>query len=147
MASGSLRYSLSPMQQVVKTETSGHRLTLNEVLDWLVEDKLVAAAPAEELKKERRYYRGASHPLVSIAEQKWRHATAPGKALSIELLTEWLAKPGGLEQPHINPLNIHLAGAANTNSSTSTTRFRILPVGASGKETTVATAPPNVRRW
>src|SRR5258708_26302933 len=103
MAGGSLRYSLSPMQQVVKTETSGHRLTLNEVLDWLVEDKLGAAAPAEELKKERRYYRGASHPLVSIAEPKARHATAPGKALSDELRTKWLAEPRSPRRVLIRP--------------------------------------------
>ena len=135
------------MQQVVKTETSGHRLTLNEVLDWLVEDKLVAAAPAEELKKERRYYRGASHPLVSIAEQKWRHATAPGKALSIELLTEWLAKRVGMEYLHIDPLKIDFAGVTEVMSSAYATRFRILPVGVSGKEATVATAEPNVRDW
>ena len=67
MRAGSLRYSLSPMQQAVKTPTgeahAEQRLTLNEILDWLVADKLVAAASAEELRKERRYYRGVGFGL------------------------------------------------------------------------------------
>src|SRR5258708_30876056 len=63
------RYSFDSMQQAVKTPLD-HRLVLAEVLDWLVEDKLVTGEAAEQLKKERRYFRGTLHPLVAIAEQK-----------------------------------------------------------------------------
>jgi general secretion pathway protein E len=59
------------MQQAVKSAAGEHRLALVEVLDWMVEDKLVDAAAAASLKKERRYYKGALHPLAIIAEQKW----------------------------------------------------------------------------
>src|SRR5438045_3906448 len=141
----SLRYSLLPMQQAVKTETSAHRLTIGELLDWLVEDKIVAPEAAEELKKERRYYRGAMHPLVIVAEQKWRHPNS--KPLSLELLTEWLAKRVGMEYMHIDPLKIDFAGVTEVMSSAYATRFRILPVGASGKEAIIATAEPHVRDW
>jgi general secretion pathway protein E len=84
------------MQQAVikdaqKPPVAEHRLTLNEVLDWLVEDKWADAAAVETLKKERRYYRGALHPLVTIADQKWKHLAPPHKVLGIEMLTEWLA--------------------------------------------------------
>src|SRR3954467_14356449 len=143
----SFGYSLLPMQQAVKTEIAPHRLTIGELLDWMVEDKLVTSEAAEELKKERRYYRGALHPLVIIAEQKWRQPGVAGKLLSLEPLTEWLAKRVGMEYFHIDPLKIDFAGVTEVMSSAYATRFRILPVGVSGKEAIIATAEPHLRDW
>ena len=92
----SLRYSLSPMQQAVKSESAA-RLTIAQIVDWLVEDKIAEPQAAEKLKKERRHYRGAMHPLVMVAEQKWRRGTGPGATLlTLEALTEWLAKRVGM---------------------------------------------------
>src|ERR1043166_279298 len=151
MRAESLRYSLSQMQQAVKTPTgeahAEQRLTLNQILDWLVADKLVAAEPAEELKKERRYYRGAQHPLVILAEQKWRQPGAGAKILTLDALTEWLARRVGLEYLHIDPLKIDFAGVTEIMSSAYATRFRILPVGVTSKEATIATAEPYSREW
>ena len=76
------------MQQAVKTPAGEHRLTLTEVLDWLVEDRMVDADAAAQLKKERRYYRGAQHPLVAVAEQKWKSLAAPQRVLSLDALAE-----------------------------------------------------------
>jgi len=145
----SLRYSLSPMQQAVKSE-KGHverRLNLSEILEWLVEDKLVGAEPAEELRKERRYYKGTLHPLVIIADQKWKQPSAPTKLLSLEVLTEWLARRSGLDYLHVDPLKIDFSAVTEVMSSAYATRFRILPVAVSTKEATVATAEPWVREW
>ena len=79
------------MQQVVKSaasgpgsgQGSGQRLTLTEVLDWLVADKMVAPEAAEQLKKERRYFRGTTHPLVIVADQKWKTLQPPHRALAL----------------------------------------------------------------
>ena len=147
MGNESLGYSLLPMQQAVKTETAPHRLTIGELLDWMVEDELVTQEAAEELRKERRYYRGALHPLVVIAEQKWRQPGAAGKPLSLETLTEWLARRVGMEYFHIDPLKIDFAGVTEVMSSAYATRFRILPVGVSGKEVIIATAEPLMHDW
>jgi len=151
MRAESLRYSLSQMQQAVKTPTgeahAEQRLTLNQILDWLVADKLVAAETAEELKKERRYYRGAQHPLVILAEQKWRQPGAGAKILTLDALTEWLARRVGLEYLHIDPLKIDFAGVTEVMSSAYATRFRVLPVGVSAKEAVIATAEPYIREW
>jgi len=151
----SLGYSLSSMQQAVKTQTgeqrgeahAEQRLSLSGILDWLVADQLVGAPAAEELKKERRYYRGTLHPLVIIADQKWRHPAAPGKPLTLEALTEWLAKRVGLDYLHIDPLKIDFAAVTEVMSSAYATRFRILPVAVSSKEAVIATAEPYVREW
>jgi general secretion pathway protein E len=131
------------MQQAVKTEAGG-RLTLAEVLDWMVEDKMVEAEPAAQLKKERRYYRGTIHPLVIVADQKWKRGHA---LLTLDALTEWLAKRVGMEYLHIDPLKIDFTGVTEIMSSAYATRFRILPVGVTTKEAVVATAEPGVREW
>ena len=98
---------------VAKTDAQGQsRLTLPEVVDWLVEDKLVATEPAAQLKKERRYYKGALHPLAIVAEQKWKSGTTP---LTLDALSEWLAKRVGLPYFHIDPLKIDFSAVTDTS--------------------------------
>ncbi len=82
------------MQQAVKTGVADARLTLAEVLDWLVEDRLVAREAADALKIERRYHRGNVHPLCVVAEQKWKKGAA---LLTLDVLSEWLPKHLGLD--------------------------------------------------
>jgi general secretion pathway protein E len=137
------------MQQVANTAGKAAagaegRLTLGEILDWLLEDKLVEAEPADKLKKERRYYRGTTHPLVIVADQKWKKGTTP---LTIDMLAEWLAKRVGMEYLHVDPLKINFGAVTEMMSSAYATRFRILPVGINTKEAVVATAEPRVRDW
>ena len=140
------------MQQAVnkdaqKPTVADHILTLGEVLDWLAADKLAEAPVVDQLKKERRYYRGALHPLVTIADQKWKHPAPPHKLLGIEYLTEWLAKRVGMEYLHIDPLKIDFSAVTDVMSSAYATRFRILPVAVTSKEVVVATAEPYSRDW
>ncbi|MFY9315148.1 MAG: GspE/PulE family protein [Burkholderiales bacterium] len=123
------------------------RLTISEYLDWLVEDKLVSAEDAEKMKKERRYYRGAQHPLSVIADQKWKDLRSPSKQLSLEALTEWMAKRVGMEYKHIDPLKIDFSAVTEVMSSTYATRFKILPVQVTSKEVVVAVSEPYVREW
>jgi general secretion pathway protein E len=135
------------MQQAVKAPAQDRRLTIAEVIDWLVEDGLVDAESAEKLRKERRYYRGSSHPLVIIADQKWKSAQPPHRQLLLEPLTEWLAKRVGMQYLHIDPLKIDFGAVTEVMSSAYATRFRVLPVGVSTKEVVIATAEPWERAW
>ena len=139
-----LGYSRAPMAEAVKTGSREGRLALGEVLGWLVEDGLAPAEAAEQLKKERRYYRGEQHPLAIIAEQKWRSGA---RALTLEALAEWLARRVGMEYLHIDPLKIDFAGVTEIMSSAYATRFRILPVAVTGAEAVIATAEPYLREW
>ena len=134
------------MQQAAKADPE-RRLAVGEVIDWLVADKLVDSAAAEQLKKERRYYRGTLHPLVIVADQKWKNATPPHRPLTLDALAEWLAKRVGMEYVHIDPLKIDFAAVTEVMSSAYATRFRILPVAVNSKEATIATAEPYVRDW
>jgi general secretion pathway protein E len=135
------------MQHAAKAPDQERRLTLTEVIDWLVEDVMIDAASADKLRKERRYYRGTSHPLVIIADQKWKSASPPHRPLMLEHLTEWLAKRVGMEYLHIDPLKIDFAAVTEVMSSAYATRFRILPVGINTKEVVIATAEPWERAW
>ncbi|MGH8704902.1 MAG: GspE/PulE family protein [Burkholderiales bacterium] len=123
------------------------RLTIAEIADWLVADRMVDAAAAEQLKKERRYYRGSQHPLAIVADQKWKSALPPHRLLALEPLTEWLAGRVGMEYLHIDPLKIDFSAVTEVMSSAYATRFRVLPVGVSAKEAIIATAEPYIRDW
>jgi general secretion pathway protein E len=132
------------MQQAVKTGVADAKLTLAEVLDWLVEDRLVAREAAEALKTERRHHRGNVHPLCVVAEQKWKTGAA---LLTLDFLSEWLAKHLGMDYLHIDPLKIDFTAVTDIMSSAYAARFRILPVAVTAKEAVIATAEPNVREW
>ncbi|HEY5636737.1 MAG TPA: ATPase, T2SS/T4P/T4SS family [Burkholderiales bacterium] len=131
----------------VQPQPSEHRLTLAELVDWLVEDGLVSAEAGAQLMKERRYWRGKEHPLVILADQKWKNLLAPQRLLSIEAMTEWLARRVGLEYRHIDPLKIDFSAVTEVMSSAYATRFRVLPVGIDTREAVIATAEPFVREW
>ncbi|MBK7898125.1 MAG: type II/IV secretion system protein [Azonexus sp.] len=124
-----------------------HRLTLAEVLEFLVEDGLVAKGDADALRAERRLQGGKAHPLVVVADQKWRSATQPLRPLNLENLTEWLAGRLGLAYYHIDPLKIDFTGVAEVMSAAYATRFTILPVQVTTREVVVATAEPFLREW
>ncbi|HEX6296544.1 MAG TPA: GspE/PulE family protein [Burkholderiales bacterium] len=128
----------------MKTGSLERRLALGELLDWLVEDRLADPEVARMFKKERRYYRGAVHPLAVVAEQKWKSGN---KILDLDMLSEWLAKRVGFEYFHIDPLKIDFTGVTEVMSSAYATRFRILPVAVTAKELVIATAEPYVREW
>jgi general secretion pathway protein E len=135
------------MAQAAAKPAAEHRLTLAEIVDWLVEDGVLAREPAEELKKERRYWRGTQHPLTLVAGESWKDLRAPHKPLTLDWLAEWLAKRCGLEFLHIDPLKINFSVVTEVMSSAYATRFRILPVALSSREVVVATAEPFVREW
>ena len=71
----------------------------------------------------------------------------PRKALSLEILTQWLAEKCGLPYMHIDPFKIDFAAVTKVMSSAYAERFKILPVGVTSKEATIATAEPFVRGW
>ncbi len=126
---------------------SEQRLTIADLLDWLVADKMVEAAEADKMKKERRYYRGTQHPLSIIADQKWKSAAPPHALLALEPLTEWLAKRVGMEYRHIDPLKIDFSSVTEVMSSTYATRFKILPIAVTSKEAVIAVSDPFIREW
>jgi len=123
------------------------RLTLSEILEALVKDGMVASTEAEALNNSRRHYRGDTHPLVQVAEQKWRTLTTPHKPLNLDFLADWLARRCHLEYLHIDPLRIDFSTVTEVMSNAYATRFKVLPVEVTQNVVTIATAEPFVREW
>ncbi len=124
-----------------------HRLTLPETVDALVADGLIAADDAARFKQERRYYKGDTHPLIVIAEQRWKSLQPPHRVLDLDGLTQWLAQWCGLDYLHIDPLKINFSAVTDVMSNSYATRFRILPVEVKAHEVVIATAEPFQRAW
>jgi len=121
-------------------------LTLEQLLADLVADKLVAQDAADKLLALRRNFRsGDIHPLVILADQKWKDPRNPKKLLNLEMLTEWLAGKVQLPYLHIDPFKIDFAAVTKVMSNAYATRFRILPVGVTSTEALIATCEPYVR--
>jgi general secretion pathway protein E len=124
-----------------------HRLSLAEVAQALVADGLVPKPDADKLVADRRLHRADHHPLVVIADQKWRSGKPPHKLLSLEWLTQWLAEKTAMEYYHIDPLKINFSAVTDVMSNHYAARFRILPVEVTTKEAVVATSEPYVKEW
>ncbi|MBL8381859.1 MAG: type II/IV secretion system protein, partial [Burkholderiales bacterium] len=126
--------------------TYEHRLSLGELLDALAADGHVEGAAAEKLKAEWRLKKAGPHPLVVIADQKWKSPLA-GKVMSADWLAEWLAAKSGLRFLHIDPLKIDFSRVGETMSITYAQRFSMLPVERTTRELVVATAEPFLTEW
>ena len=122
-------------------------LDLQQVLSDLVADKLVSAEAAEMLARDRRHSKSDVHPLQVIADQKWKDPRQPKKTLHLEALTQWLAEKVDLPYMHIDPFKIDFAAVTKVMSNAYAERYKILPVGISTREVTVATCEPHVRDW
>ena len=123
------------------------RITLQEVLSDMVADNLVSKEAAAKLIADRRHTKADVHPLIVIAGQKWKDPRAAKKSLHLEALTEWLAEKVGLPYLHIDPFKIDFAAVTKVMSNAYAERYKILPVGVSGREATIAVCEPHIREW
>jgi len=124
-----------------------HRLALSEVLQGLVADGVVLKPEADKLIADRRLRGADHHPLVVVADQKWRSRKPPHKLVSLEWLTEWLAAQTGMDYYHIDPLKINFSAVTEVMSNHYAARFRILPVEVNSRETVIATSEPYLKEW
>jgi general secretion pathway protein E len=123
------------------------RLTLDGVVNDLVADGLVGKDVADKLLRDRRLARGDTHPLVIVADQKWKDPRNPKKTLHIETLTQWMAERANLPYIHIDPFKIEFATVTKVMSNAYATRFKLLPIEVSSREVVIATCEPYVREW
>jgi general secretion pathway protein E len=124
-----------------------HKLKLAEVLNWMTEDGLINREEADALIAERKLHRLEQHPLLLIAERNFHSELPPKKVLTLEALTEWLAKKVGMEYLHIDPLKVDFSGVTDLMSNDYAGRFCILPLQVTATEVVVATAEPFLREW
>ena len=125
-----------------------HRLTIDEVLDDLVEDGLIERPVAQGLlftvtPKDR----ADRHALELVADGKLHHAGSSKRIITLEELTFWLAKRTGLEYLRIDPLKIDAPNVGDLVTASYATWNRILPVAITPERVVFATSEPYLTGW
>ena len=134
-------------QAKLMPQQADRKLALSQVLADLVADHLLAKDVADKLAADRRFSRADAHPLVVIADQKWKDPRQPRKLLHLAALTQWLAQKVDLPYLHIDPFKIDFAAVTKVMSHAYAERYKILPVSVTAREVTIATCEPFVRDW
>ncbi|MFO8023843.1 GspE/PulE family protein [Thiohalophilus sp.] len=135
------------MQQQSHEVGVDRHLNLHELIHALVEDGRLDKQTSDEFLIPARTGRLEIHPLVIISQQEWDDLTRPGKKLSLEVLTQWLAERAGLPYMRIDPLKVDVTAVTAVTSSAYAGKHRILPVKVDKHKAVIATAEPDIRSW
>jgi general secretion pathway protein E len=127
--------------------SEGKRVELDEVLAALIVEQLVTPDAAKNIRLGKGLSRAEMHPLILIANAKLPDPREPGRHLSLETLTEWLAHKAGLPYLRIDPTKIDIARVGEVVAPSYATRYRILPVEVGTESLTMATSEPFDTRW
>ncbi|MBM3344382.1 MAG: type II/IV secretion system protein [Betaproteobacteria bacterium] len=122
-------------------------LRLEQVVADLIADSLLTKETGDTFLNNRRAFQSSQHPLILIANQKWKDLREPRKTLHLESLTQWLAQKSSLDYFHIDPFKVDFAAVTKVMSNAYAERYKILPVAVKPGEVTIATAEPYVREW
>ncbi len=126
----------------------GQVLTLEMVLQDLVADGMLDAEQATEMRITNQHRHGPRiHPLVLVGNQNYRAKRAPHEPLTLDFLTEWLAKRHGLEYLRIDPLKVDVPEVTATVSYAYAHKRNILPVRVEPGRVVFATAEPYQFDW
>jgi general secretion pathway protein E len=122
------------------------RLDWRHLLAALKADGWIDAAAAERVQQRFGSAASGLHALVRLGGAGLTHAST-GKALDIEVLTQWLAGRVGLPYLRIDPLKLEVGRVADVMSMQYAVSRNALPVSLSGSEVTIATAEPLDVAW
>ncbi|TDX99366.1 GspE/PulE family protein [Thiohalophilus thiocyanatoxydans] len=135
------------MQQQPRILGGDRHLNLHELIHALVEDGRLDKKNSDEFLIPARTGRLEIHPLVIISQQEWDDLARPGKKLTLEALTQWLAERAGLPYFRIDPLKVDVTAVTAVTSSAYAGKHRILPVKVDQHKVVIATAEPDIRSW
>ncbi len=125
----------------------GRMLRIEDLADLLLDDGLIAADDARQIKQYAGLSSSNAHPLAVLAERKLKSPARGMKVLDIDALSEWMAKHANLPFVHVDPLKVEFSKIAEVMSVQYATRFRILPLEVRSNEVVIATAEPYVTAW
>ncbi|WP_035373571.1 GspE/PulE family protein [Pseudoduganella violaceinigra] len=125
-------------------------LDLQVIFTWLLADGMVEKAEVKGLYSHAqgilRNTPGIMHPLSAVAHCKLV-SVKDEKLLTLDALTEWVARRSKLPFYRIDPLKIDFTKVADVMSASYAARFNILPVEITPDTLTVATADPFALEW
>ncbi len=121
-------------------------LELPQIVNWLQTDGWITPAVAQSTLSRCSHASSSQHPIVRLASVVVPRAQ-DGKALDVEMLTEFVAKHAGLPYYKIDPLKTDAAKVAETMGAPYAQRHGILPVQVSSQEVVVAVKEPWLDEW
>ena len=109
----------------------------HHLVRWLHADGVISATEAQRTTARCSQAESAQNALVRLASVAMERLS-DGKAIDIEMLTEYLARRAGLEYLRIDPLRVDVGRVADTMSATYAERHKVLPVQVTPTEVVVA---------
>jgi general secretion pathway protein E len=137
----------SAIASAIGSTLPGRRVTLDAIVADLVADALITREQGDDLTRGGRFSKSELHPLLIVADQKWKDPRQGKKILGLDALTEWFADKAGLPYLKIDPFKVDFAGVTQVVSNAYATRFRILPVAVTPREVTLAVCEPFIQEW
>ena len=129
-------------------QTDSHKLELAELARQLHGEGLISQEQLDNLLLKARFRDlGQLHPLVVIADQNLKSASAPHQLLSQDFLVEWLADKVGMPYRRIDPLKVDVASVTAVMSYAYAERNKLLPLEVGAGYVVIATAEPFYREW
>ncbi len=132
----------------LKNSKTEHKLTLNEVLDWMQEDQLISEQEQQAIENfSVRWENREKQILEIICDFQENKDSRLEKKFTFQKLSEWLAAKVGLAYYYIDPLKIDVTEVTSVCTQPYAERFNILPVKIEKKTITVAVSEPFIREW
>ena len=133
-----------------KSETGNYptKLTLDWVLAELVKARLILPEFIKQITIPKREKTGElPHPLVIVGAQEWSDPRAPGRKLTVEVLTQWLAHRVRLPYLRIDPLTLDVARMTSIVPYAYASRAGILPIKSGPNGVLFAVKDPFSLEW
>jgi general secretion pathway protein E len=135
-----------PMNQIISN--TEQKLTINMVLDWLVDDQLILKTEKQSVSQYAISWENRDKDITEIiCNYQAKHESGLNKKFTQEKLNMWLATKVGLPFFYIDPLQIDVTAVTSICTEPYAERFNILPVIVEDDCITVAVSEPFIREW
>jgi general secretion pathway protein E len=134
------------MKQI--TSNTEQKLTLNDVLGWLVDDQLISADEEQAINQYAIRWENRDKEITgTICDFQAENDSSLGKVFTQEKLNEWVAAKVGLPFFYIDPLKIDAVAVTSICTQPYAERFNILPVKIEEDAIFIAVSEPFIREW
>lgn len=125
-----------------------HRLTIDEILEWMLADKLIDEQERGELHRFSLHWENRDKlPVEIVCDYQETDNKHLRKHFTEEKLSHWIAARVGLPYFFIDPLKIDVVTVTAICSQPYAERFGFLPVAVDEHSVTIATGEPFLREW
>ncbi|WP_031435318.1 GspE/PulE family protein [Methylomarinum vadi] len=125
-----------------------HRMTIDEILEWMLADKLIDEQERGELHRFSLHWENRDkQPIEIICDYQETDNKRLRKRFTEEKLSHWVAARVGLPYFFIDPLKIDVVTVTAICSQPYAERFGFLPVAVDEHSVTIATSEPFLREW